>query len=72
MKKSTREEKKKNIGGARNLETDGFVHCSTPELFWRVALNFKDIDKELVLVCIDENKLESEVKFEAGDHCGRY
>lgn len=25
-----------------------------------------------MIVCIDENKLESEVKFEDGDHCGRY
>lgn len=26
----------------------------------------------MVIVCIDENKLESEVKFEDGDHYGRY
>ena len=73
MKKSswvTRKEKE--YWGARNLEVDGFIHCSTPELFWRVAPNFKDTDEELVLVCIDEKKLESEVKFEDLDNCGRY
>ncbi|MGB4609930.1 MAG: DUF952 domain-containing protein [Saccharofermentanales bacterium] len=73
MKKSTWEDRKeKEYWGARNLEAEGFIHCSTPELFWRVAPNFKDIDEELVLVCIDEKKLKSEVKFEDGDDCGRY
>ena len=73
MKKSTWEDiKEKEYQGARNLEADGFIHCSAPELFWRVAPNFKDIDEELILVCIDEKKLESEVKFEDEDDCGRY
>lgn len=73
MKKSTWEDrKKKKYWGNRNIQEEGFIHCSTPELFWRVAPNFVDIDEELVLVCIDEKKLTSEVRFEDGDNCGRY
>lgn len=73
MKKSTWEDRKeKEYWGARNIEADGFIHCSTPELFWRVAPNFKYIDEELILVCIDEKKLKAEVKFEDEEDCGRY
>ena len=73
MKKSTWEDRKeKESWGHRNLDADGFIHCSTAELFWRVAPNFRDIQDELVLICIDESKLTSEVRFEDGDNCGRY
>lgn len=73
MKKSAWEDRKeKEFWGDENLEAEGFIHCSTPELFWRVAPNFLDTDEEFVLVCIDEKKLTSEVRFEDGDHCGRY
>ena len=72
MKKKTWEERKNlEFWGRRNLKADGFIHCSTVEYFWRVAPNFKDIQEELVLVCIDESKLSAEVRYEDGDHCGR-
>lgn len=72
MKKSTWEERKnKEFWGNRNMEADGFIHCSSVEYFWRVAPNFKDIKDEMVLVCIDEDKLNAEVRYEDGDHCGR-
>ena len=72
MKKTTWEERKdKACWGKRNIEADGFIHCSTVEYFWRVAPNFKDVHEELVLVCIDESKLNAEVRYEDGDHCGR-
>ena len=72
MKKTTWEDRKnKPNWGKRNLEAEGFIHCSTVEYFWRVAPNFRDIKEELVLVCIDEDKLESEVRYEDGDNCGR-
>lgn len=72
MRKSTWEERKnKPFWGKRNMELDGFIHCSTVEYFWRVAPNFKEVNEELVLVCIDESKLTSEVKYEDGDNCGR-
>lgn len=49
----------------------GFIHCSAIEYFWRVAPNFKDVKEPLVLICIDENKLTSEIKYEDSDNCGR-
>ena len=72
MKKSTWESRKnKAFWGKRNIEADGFIHCSPPEYFHRVAPNFKDVKDELVLLCIDEGRLVSEVRYEDGDDCGR-
>ena len=72
MRKTTWQERKdKECLGKRNIEADGFIHCSTVEYFWRVAPNFSDIKEEPVLVCIDESKLKSEVRYEDGDNCGR-
>lgn len=72
MKKTTWNERKgKTYWGKRNIDADGFIHCSTAEYFWRVAPNFEGVEDEMVLLCIDEKKLISEVKYEDGDHCGR-
>ena len=72
MKKITWEERRnKEYWGKRNIEAEGFIHCSTVEYFWRVAPNFTNVEDELVLVCIDESKLKAEVKYEDGDNCGR-
>lgn len=73
MKKETWQERKnKQFWGKRNIEAEGFIHCSTVEYFWRVAPNFKEINEELLLLCIDESKLKSEVRYEDGDNCGRF
>ena len=73
MKKETwLERKNKQFWGKRNIEAEGFIHCSTVEYFWRVAPNFKEINEELLLLCIDESKLKSEVRYEDGDNCGRF
>ena len=72
MKSSTWEERKnKESWGKRNIEAEGFIHCSQPEYFWRIAPNFDEIIEELVVLCIDENKLSADVKYEDGDNCGR-
>ena len=72
MKKSSWEEfKNKESWGKRNIEAEGFIHCSQPEYFWRVAPNFDNIDDEMVILCIDENKLSAKVLYEDGDNCGR-
>ncbi len=72
MKKSTWEERKnKDLWGKRNIEAEGFIHRSQPEYFWRVAPNFEDSAEELVILCIDENKLSSKVLYEDGDGCKR-
>ena len=72
MKSSTWEERKnKESWGKRNIEAEGFIHCSQPEYFWRIAPNFDEIIEELVIICIDETKLSADVKYEDGDNCGR-
>lgn len=38
MRKKDWEEIKDNTEwGSRNIKDDGFIRCSSPELFWRVA-----------------------------------
>ena len=72
MRKSMWEQRKqKTSWGKCDIEAEGFIHCSTIEYFWRVAPNFFDVPDDLVLVCIDESKLTSEVRYEDGDNCGR-
>ncbi len=59
--------------GDEEIEVEGFIHCSTVEYFWRVAeSHFNNLIRPLVLLCIDESKLKSEVRYEDGDNCGRY
>ncbi len=72
MKKIIWEERKnKECWGQRNINDEGFIHCSTVEYFWRVAENFVSVRDEMVLLCIDEDKLKPEVRYEDGDNCGR-
>ena len=72
MLASTWEERKdRPFWGQRNLDRDGFIHCSSPEYFWRVASGVREIMEPMVLVLIDESKLTSKVLYEDGDDCGR-
>jgi uncharacterized protein (DUF952 family) len=72
MKKETWEKvKTKKYFGEKNIALEGFIHCSPVKYMWRVAPNLKDIKDELVLLCIDTEKLESEVRWEDGDNSGR-
>lgn len=66
-------EERRNLShwGESELNREGFIHASPIEYFWRVAPNFADISEPLVLLCIDKAKLESEVRYEDGDGCGR-
>lgn len=69
MKKSIWEERKnKEQWGKRAIESGGFIHCSTVEYFWRVAPNFKNVQEEMVLLCIDEELLNAEVRYEDGSN----
>lgn len=72
QEKSWNKVKNKKSFGKKDLRKYGFIHCSTIEYFWRVAPNFRDVKESMVLICIDENKLISEIKYEDSDHCGRY
>ena len=65
IKETAWEEAKKNgIYEGDTLKTDGFIHCSLPEQVVAVAdYNFKG-ETGLVLLCIDNDKVNSEIKFE--------
>ncbi len=54
-----------------SLALEGFIHCSQPKYLWRVVPNFLEEKEALVLLCINEYKLEAELRFEDGDGCGR-
>jgi uncharacterized protein (DUF952 family) len=50
---------------AESLETQGFIHCSTAAQVVKVAnKHYRSQNAELVLLCIDTNKLTSPYKFE--------
>jgi len=57
--------------GEEAIAADGFIHCSTVELFWRVAPNFENAEDALVLLCIDEDRLTAQVRYEDVDGLGR-
>jgi uncharacterized protein (DUF952 family) len=48
-----------------SLDTDGFIHCSTIEQTVETANQYYAHQQGLVLLCIDINKTEAEVKYEA-------
>jgi uncharacterized protein (DUF952 family) len=49
---------------AASLETEGFIHCSTPEQVVETANRFFPGQQDLVLLTIDESKLEAELRYE--------
>ena len=46
------------------LETEGFIHCSLPEQAVPVADALYKGRTDLVLLCIDENKVAADVRYE--------
>ena len=50
---------------APSLKTEGFIHCSTEKQVRHVANAFYRGRNDLVLLMIDESKLEPELKWEA-------
>jgi uncharacterized protein (DUF952 family) len=55
-----------------SLKTDGFIHCSAVTRVIDVADNFYTGQKDLLLVCIDKEKLTSRLKYEPPVHPGTY
>ena len=50
---------------AESLTSEGFIHCSTAKQVAPVANAFYKGQHGLILLQIDENKIESQVKWEA-------
>lgn len=49
------------------LDTEGFIHCSTPTQVIKVA-NFRFRNqRHLVLLCIDSQKVEPDIRYEAAE-----
>ena len=46
------------------LEGEGFLHNSRPEHLWRILPRFEDKEEDYVLLCIDEDKVINELKYE--------
>lgn len=63
--------KHKKSYGKEHIEREGYIHCSPVEYFWRVAPNFIDVQAALILLCIESDKVEAEIKWEDGDNCGK-
>jgi uncharacterized protein (DUF952 family) len=49
---------------AASLETEGFIHCSTPKQLIKVADRFYRDRQGLVLLYIDSQKLLSEIRYD--------
>lgn len=57
---------------APSLFTEGFIHCSTVRQAAETANIFFKGQNEVILLCVDESKLESEVKFESPAGKGKH
>jgi uncharacterized protein (DUF952 family) len=55
-----------------SLQSEGFIHCSTAKQAAETANIFFKAQKGLVLLCIDEEKLTSELRYEAPTAGGAY
>jgi uncharacterized protein (DUF952 family) len=53
---------------ATSLESEGFIHCSARKQALEVANALYRGQTDLLLLCIDENKLSSELRWEAPAH----
>jgi len=59
-------EKAKLVGIYRGdtLESEGFIHCSTLKQVIKVANNFFRNQRGLVLLCINSDKVQAEIRYE--------
>jgi uncharacterized protein (DUF952 family) len=66
------EARTEGVYAPESLKKDGFIHCSTAMRVLDVANNFYQGQNDLLLVCIDKNKLQARVKYEPPVHPGVY
>ncbi|MEH2012456.1 DUF952 domain-containing protein [Nostoc sp.] len=62
-------EQTKNIGSYRadSLESEGFIHCSKSTQILKVAKRFFANQQELVLLFIDSEKVQAEIRYEPAE-----
>lgn len=46
------------------LDSEGFIHCSTPQQVIKTANNYFYNKKGLVLLCIESEKIQEEIRYE--------
>lgn len=51
---------------APSLASEGFIHCSTPSQVVAVAERFYAGQRGLVLLILDSDRIQAEVRYEAG------
>ena len=52
--------------GRKSLEKFGFIHCSDLDTYYLVAPNFKNDLNDRLILLIDTDKVEPEIKWEDG------
>jgi uncharacterized protein (DUF952 family) len=57
---------------AESLDTEGFIHCSTPEQVIKVANTFFVGQQGLVLLYIEPDKVQPEIRYETADGNERF
>jgi len=62
-----KEDFENNSYGEKSLERYGYIHCSDIDTYYLVAPNFKNENKERIILVIDTEKLKSEVKYEMAE-----
>lgn len=50
-----------------SLRTEGFIHLSTKDQYLKTYRRYFG-DREMLVLEIDENKLDSEIRYEKNDH----
>ncbi|MBG1266422.1 DUF952 domain-containing protein [Nostoc sp. WHI] len=62
-------EQAKDLGSYRadSLDTEGFIHCSKSTQIVKVANKFFFNQKELVLLLIDSDRVQAEIRYEEAE-----
>ena len=65
-KEEFEDEIKNGSYGRKSLEKFGFIHCSDLDTYYLVAPNFKEDLNDRLILLIDTDKVDSEIKWEDG------
>ena len=66
IKKEFEEEIKTGSYGRASINKCGYIHCSDMDTYYLVAPNFKDEYIDRLILVIDTDKVENEIKWEDG------